>query len=183
MAHTLSVMINWKSISLSWSPMPFKLQKLLHTQEPPPTILILASGSFRNTAVTVFLNSIIVTSWWARWRLKSRKAGLFTQPLVQAQIKENIKAPRHWPLWGGFTGDRRISHTQRASNAENVSIWWRHHVISKHQSHRVFWKPIPQNYSWYCNRNSAWTGHFPDMRIPKYSHQKLWKRWRATWSF
>ena len=25
---------------------------------------------------------------------------------VQAQIKENIKAPRHWPLWGKFTGDR-----------------------------------------------------------------------------
>ena len=23
---------------------------------------------------------------------------------VQAQIKENTKAPRHWPLWGGSTG-------------------------------------------------------------------------------
>ena len=22
------------------------------------------------------------------------------QPFVHAQIKENIKAPRHWPLWG-----------------------------------------------------------------------------------
>ena len=22
--------------------------------------------------------------------------------------KKHIKAPRHWPLWGGFTGDRRI---------------------------------------------------------------------------
>ena len=28
---------------------------------------------------------------------------------------------------GEFTGDRWIP-TQRASNAENVSIWWRHHV-------------------------------------------------------
>ena len=27
---------------------------------------------------------------------------------VQAQIKENLKAPRPWPLWGEFTGDRRI---------------------------------------------------------------------------
>ena len=27
---------------------------------------------------------------------------------VQAQIKENIKALRHWPLWGEFTGDRWI---------------------------------------------------------------------------
>ena len=27
---------------------------------------------------------------------------------VQAQIRENIKAPRHWPLWGEFAGDRWI---------------------------------------------------------------------------
>ena len=40
---------------------------------------------------------------------------------IRAQIKENIKAPRHWPLCGEFTGT--------ASNAENVSIWWRHHVL------------------------------------------------------
>ena len=40
--------------------------------------------------------------------------------------KENIKAPRHWPLWGESTGDRWIPLT-KASNAENVSIWWRHH--------------------------------------------------------
>ena len=36
---------------------------------------------------------------------------LFTHPFIQAQIKENIKAPRHWPLWGEFTGDRWIPHT------------------------------------------------------------------------
>ena len=40
--------------------------------------------------------------------------------VYQAQIKENIKAPRHWPLCGEFPA-------QRASNAENVSIWWRYH--------------------------------------------------------
>ena len=33
---------------------------------------------------------------------------LFTQSSIQAQIKENIKAPRHWPLCGEFTGDRWI---------------------------------------------------------------------------
>ena len=27
-------------------------------------------------------------------------------------IKENIKAPRHWPLWGEFTGDRLIPRTK-----------------------------------------------------------------------
>ena len=31
--------------------------------------------------------------------------------LNQAQIKENIKAPRNWPLWGDFTGDRWIRRT------------------------------------------------------------------------
>ena len=30
----------------------------------------------------------------------------FTQPFIQAPIKENIKAQRHWPLCGGFTGDQ-----------------------------------------------------------------------------
>ena len=28
------------------------------------------------------------------------------QPFVQAQIKEDIKVPRHWPLCGEITGDR-----------------------------------------------------------------------------
>ena len=71
---------------------------------------------------------ITMTSKWARWRLKSPVSRLFTQPFIQAQIKENIKAPRHWPLWGEFTDDRWIP-PQRASDAENVSIWWRHHVM------------------------------------------------------
>ena len=42
------------------------------------------------------------------------------------QIQEHIKALRHWPLCGEFTGDRWIPRT-KGSNAENVSIWWRHH--------------------------------------------------------
>ena len=50
---------------------------------------------------------------------------LFTQSFIQAQIKENTKAPRHWPLWDNspVTGE---FPAQRASNAENVSIWLRH---------------------------------------------------------
>ena len=47
----------------------------------------------------------------ARWRLKSPALPLFTQPFIQAQIKENIKAPHHWPLYGEFTGDRQIPRT------------------------------------------------------------------------
>ena len=55
--------------------------------------------------------NITVTSKWARWRLKSLALRLFTQPFIQAQIKENIKDPRHWPLCGEFTADRWIPRT------------------------------------------------------------------------
>ena len=56
-------------------------------------------------------------------------ASQIAQPFVEAQIKENIKAPHHWPLWGESTGDRWII-SQRASNAENISIWWPHHAMA-----------------------------------------------------
>ena len=46
-----------------------------------------------------------------RWRLKSPASQLFTQPFIRAQIKESIKAPRHWPLCGEFTGGRWIPRT------------------------------------------------------------------------
>ena len=38
-------------------------------------------------------------------------ASQITQLFIQAQIKETIKAPRHWPLSGEFTGDRWIPRT------------------------------------------------------------------------
>ena len=66
------------------------------------------------------------TLQWPRLRLKSPAWRLFTQPFIQAQIKGNIKAPRHWLLCGEFTGTGEFP-AQRASYAENVSIWWRHH--------------------------------------------------------
>ena len=62
-------------------------------------------------------HTITVTSWWARWRFKSPASRLFIQPVIQAQIKENIKALRHWlcegnsPVTGEFPA-------QRASNAK-----------------------------------------------------------------
>ena len=62
-------------------------------------------------AESYFLHNITMTSLWARLRLKSPASGLFTQPFIRAQIKVNIKAPRHWPLCGEFTGDRWIPRT------------------------------------------------------------------------
>ena len=56
---------------------------------------------------------------------------VYSTVYIQAQIKENIKAPRHLALCGEFTGE---FPAQMASNAENVSIWWRHRVgVSNHR--------------------------------------------------
>ena len=74
--------------------------------------------------------AITLTSKWAWWRHRSPASILFTHQFVQAQIKENIKAPRHWPLWEEFTGAGEFP-AQKASNAENVSICWRHHGFHK----------------------------------------------------
>ena len=37
---------------------------------------------------------------------------LFAQPFVEVQIKETIKAPCHWPLWGESTGHLWIPLTK-----------------------------------------------------------------------
>ena len=46
---------------------------------------------------------------------------IFAQPFVQAQIKET---------WTGLCERNPPvdSRNKRASNAENIFIWWRHHV-------------------------------------------------------
>ena len=58
--------------------------------------------------------------------------------VYSAADQRNIKAPRHWPLWGEFTGDR---WKKRASDAENVSFWWCHHIqiITKLTSFSMIW--------------------------------------------
>ena len=44
-------------------------------------------------------------SWWSHYNDVIMSA-------IQAQTKENNKAPRHWPLCGKFTVDRWISRTK-----------------------------------------------------------------------
>ena len=85
---------------------------------------------------------ITLLSYWPRWRLKSPASRSFTQSFIQTQIKENIKAPRHWPLCGEFTGTGEFP-AQRASYAKNVSIWRRHRVI-KYTNHEI--KQVSPNY-------------------------------------
>ena len=81
----------------------------LHSADDIICGLVLLNYEFNTTAVQ---SHITVMSQWARCRLKSLASLLLTRLFVQAQIKENTEYPRHWPLWGEFTGDRWIPHTK-----------------------------------------------------------------------
>ena len=87
-----------------------------------PVVVSRPGGLFRiqDTAIIhrnyeifkIYHNCLItVTSKWARWCLKSPASPSFTHAFIQVQIKENIKAPRHWPQCGEFTSDRWIPRT------------------------------------------------------------------------
>ena len=65
-------------------------------------------------------NAENVSIWW-RHHVKTGP-----QTFVLVQIKENTKAPRHWPLCWEFTGTGEFP-AKKTSYAENVCIWWRHH--------------------------------------------------------
>ena len=57
-----------------------------------------------------FMN-ISLTSWWARWRLKSPAIRLFTQPFIRRQSKKTSKLRVTGFLWWEFIGDRWIPRT------------------------------------------------------------------------
>ena len=86
-----------------------------------------------------FYLAITMTSWWARWRLRSPALRLLIQPFIQAQIKENTKAPRHWLCEGNSPGTGEFP-AQMASNAESASIEWRHHSSSLRSPILEFWR-------------------------------------------
>ena len=68
-----------------------------------------ASTSSKIRRCDAFVSTTFLHNHYSDVIMASR---LFTQPLIQAQIKENIKAPRHWPLWGESTGGRWIPLTK-----------------------------------------------------------------------
>ena len=51
---------------------------------------------------------------------------------IQAQIKENIKAPRHWPLCGEFTGTGEFLAQSRHDILPRYLSLWTHLLISCH---------------------------------------------------
>ena len=74
---------------------------------------------------------------WLQWRHNERD-GISNHQRLDVYIK----APHHWSLWGEFTGDQWIPHSHRwitctkASDAEHVSIWWRHDENRKYRCRR-----------------------------------------------
>ena len=81
------------------------------------------------------------------------------------QIKVNIKAPRHWPLCGEFTGTGEFP-AQRASYAENVSIWWRHHGFL------CYWRALTQITPNDRPRRTSSPGPWFNIKISSYQYRK-----------
>ena len=99
--------------------------------------------------------------WWLiKWRHNGWDGVSNHQPhdcilncFFQAQIKENIIAPRHWSRVGNLpvTGE---FPAQKASNADDVSIWWRHHepLLYTMVWRRMGHKPLSKNNDWFSTR-------------------------------
>ena len=72
---------------------------------------------------------ITVTSWWARWRQNHQPRHCLLNRLSKRRSKKTSKlrviglCVGNSPVTGEFPA-------QMASNAENDSIWWRHHVLT-----------------------------------------------------
>ena len=103
-------------------------------------VLIIVSEYSKNAPITV-------TSQWTQWRFTSPASRLCTLPFIQAQIKENIKAP----VTVEFPA-------QMASNMENIPIWWRHHANNdiwlKYAFRETEYKPASTwLYFWYTTPN------------------------------
>ena len=88
----------------------------------------------------------------------------FTQAFIQGHIRESIKAPRHWPLCGEFTGDRWIPRTKGRDKFD--AILWR-----QFQMHSLEWKYI--NFDWNFTEVFLKVSPIHDMVIR--SDMNIWK--------
>ena len=113
---------------------------------------IWVKDTFRKDIILLQLPGSSIRIWWMKdWKLLNRGTavpGPVSEPLqwchnerdgvsnhrthdsfTQPQIKEDIKAPRHWPLWGEFTGARWIRHTKGQWHGKSfhwMTSLWRH---------------------------------------------------------
>ena len=146
------------------------------------------------------LCSFTMTSEWARWCLKSPASPLFTQSFIQARSKKTSNL-RVTGLRVGNSPETGEFPAQMASNAENVSIWWRHHAFWNSESRfRIWMSNSFQNYSWWrndmemlfallalCEGNPPVTSGFPSQRASNVvlgvSLNKLLNKQSGYWWF
>ena len=72
-------------------------------------------------------SSITVTSKWVRWRLNAPAHDYLLNRSIRRRSKKTSKL-RVTRLCAGNSPVTGEFPAQMASNAENVSIWWRHHA-------------------------------------------------------
>ena len=94
-------------------------------------------------------SSIKMTSYWARWRLKPPASPLFTQPFIFERRSKKTSKLRVSGFCVGNSPWTGEFPAQMASNAENISIWCRHHSRSGHWMYICVKVPsIWQNDTW-----------------------------------
>ena len=79
------------------------------------------------TAITIFQH-ITLTSQWPSWRLKSPAMNFLCNRLFKLISKKTSK-PALLILCEGNSPVTGEFPSQRTSDAENVSIWWRHNEL------------------------------------------------------
>ena len=140
-----------------------------HQMETFSTLLAFCAGNSPETGEFPAQNAsdlANVSIWW-RHNAKSPASLLSTQLFVQEQIKENIKAPHHLPLWGisfiaymqGHKTCFVVTYNLRQQWRKTCSITicyqcytictlrWRHNErdgVSKSPANRLFTQPFVQ---------------------------------------
>ena len=137
---------NWKSTSAKWW-----ASHLCVTWGPSIYAVALVpchSSCFRLFNILTFpsdlfiMNTIWITSGWCVYVMgfthyidvimttvasQITSSHLFTQSFIQTQIKENAKAPRHWPLCGTSPGPVNYPHkgpvTRKMVPFDDVIMW------------------------------------------------------------
>ena len=113
---------------------------------------------------------ITVTSWWARWRLKSPAYRLVTQPFLVCSSKKTSKlcvtglCEGNSPVTGEFPA-------QRAGKAGNVSIWWRHRALP------ISLAPLKQPWEMQVNQSQTLTRNRQEI----YNKQNTTSLWYTLW--
>ena len=141
--HSLLIILKTMSTMMSsWHGTDSRITSLLW--EPPVTGGFSSKGvviwSFEVCLMSVWTNcwisSPVAVVWALLWRHNGRDGVSNHQPhdcllnrLFRVQIKENIKAPRHWPSCGELTDDRltpRIKRQLRGKCSYLMRSSWSH---------------------------------------------------------